>query len=56
MQLNLVRKYVGIFNIFAKVIQISYKLELLPYIKVHPTFHTSVLKSYHKEKDDPSQG
>lgn len=52
---HLVWKYEDSFRIVAKVAKISYRLELPPSLKVHPIFHANLLKSYHKDKDDPSR-
>lgn len=51
---NLVRNYEGPFRIITKVGKISYRQELPQSLKVHPVFYVSILKSYHKDKDDPS--
>lgn len=56
MHQGLVRRYEGLFRIIAKVGNISYKLELPPYLKIHHVFHASVLKPYYEDKDDPSRG
>ena len=44
------------FPILGKVSKVSYRVELPPRLKIHPVFHVSYLKPYHKDKDDPSQG
>ena len=49
------QKYEGPFKIVAKVGKTSYKLELPPHLRIHPVFLASVLKTYHEDKDDPSQ-
>ncbi|RVW77951.1 hypothetical protein CK203_048235 [Vitis vinifera] len=53
---GLVKRYEGLFPILGKVGKVSYKVELPPRLKIHPIFHVSYLKPYHKDKDDPSQG
>ncbi|KAH0712400.1 hypothetical protein KY289_008359 [Solanum tuberosum] len=52
---NLVQKYEGPFKIVAKVGKISYKVELPPHFKIHPVFHTCVLKPYHEDRKDSSR-
>ena len=49
---GLVRRYEGSFPILGKVDKVSYKVELPPRLKIHPFFHVSYLKPYHKDKDD----
>lgn len=56
MHQNLIRKYEGPFKIVAKVGKISYKLDIRSYLKIYHVFHASMLKPYHKDKDDPSRG
>ncbi|RVW63223.1 Transposon Tf2-2 polyprotein [Vitis vinifera] len=53
---GLVRRYEGPFPILGKVGKVSYKVELPPRLKIHPVFHASYLKPYHRDKDDPSRG
>ena len=53
---GLVRKYEKLFPILGKVGKVSYRVELPPRLKIHPVFHVSYLKPYHKDKDDPSRG
>ena len=43
------------FPILGKVGKVSYRVELPPTLKIHPVFHASYLKPYHRDKDDPSQ-
>ncbi|KAH0746299.1 hypothetical protein KY285_007956 [Solanum tuberosum] len=45
----------GPFKIVAKVGKISYKVDLPPHFKIHPVFHTCVLKPYHEDKKDSSR-
>ena len=53
---GLVRRYEGPFPIFGKVKKVSYKVKLPPRLRIHPIFHISYLKPYHKDKDDLSRG
>ena len=53
---GLVRRYEGPFPILGKVGKVSYKVELLPRLKIHLVFHVSFLKPYHEDKDDPTRG
>ena len=55
MHKGLVRRYEGPFPILGKVGKVSYRVELPPTLKIHPVFHTSYLKPYHGDKDDPSR-
>jgi hypothetical protein len=52
---RLVRKYEGPLKILAKVGNASYKIELPKWMKVHPVFHVSNLKTYHEDPSDPSR-
>ncbi|XP_070013887.1 uncharacterized protein [Nicotiana sylvestris] len=56
MHQNLIRKYEGPFKIVSNVGKISYKLDMPSYLKIYPVFYASMLKPYHKDKDDPSRG
>ena len=51
---DLVMRYEGPFPILGKVGKVPNKVELPPRLKIHPIFHVSYLKLYHKYKDDPS--
>ena len=51
---GLMRRYEGPFPILGKVGKVSYKVELLPRLKIHLIFLESYLKPYHEDKDDPS--
>ncbi|KAL6342672.1 hypothetical protein AAG906_013078 [Vitis piasezkii] len=53
---GLVMRYEGHFPILGKVGKVSYRVKLPPRLKIHPVFHVSYLKPYHKDKDDPSRG
>ena len=50
------RRYEKPFPILGKVYKVSYRVELPPRLKIHPVFHASYLKPYHKDKDNPSRG
>jgi hypothetical protein len=41
-------KFAGLFSILERVFKDVYKLELPPKIKMHPTFHVSLLKPFKK--------
>ena len=34
---------------------VSYQLQLPPRLKIHPVFHVTLLKLYHKDMGDPSR-
>ncbi|KAL6219043.1 hypothetical protein ACLB2K_012249 [Fragaria x ananassa] len=53
---GLVRKYEGPFEVIKCIGKVSYKLHLLPKLKIHPVFHVSLLKPYNEDKEDPSKG
>ncbi len=42
---GLSHKFLGPFKVLEKKLSDTYKLELLENLRVHPTFHVSVLKS-----------
>jgi hypothetical protein len=48
-------KYAGPFVIAKRLFEDVYKLDLPPEIKVHPTFHVSLLKPYHEDKVRPER-
>ncbi|KAK9045165.1 hypothetical protein V6N11_059054 [Hibiscus sabdariffa] len=52
---GLVRRYEGPFPIIKRVGRVSYKLQLLPRLKIYPVFHVSLLKPYHGDMEDPSR-
>nr|CAD1839581.1 unnamed protein product [Ananas comosus var. bracteatus] len=52
---GLVRKYEGPFPIVGKVGKVSYRVQLPAWLKIHPVFHTSCLKPYHADREDPSR-
>ncbi|KAL3686374.1 hypothetical protein R1sor_008948 [Riccia sorocarpa] len=43
-------KYAGPYKILVKPYEDVYTLELLAEMKIHPTFHVSLLKKYHEDK------
>ena len=49
---KLQERYIGPYKILAVVSPVAYKLELPETMKVHPTFHVSLLKEYHPNKED----
>ncbi|XP_057733997.1 uncharacterized protein LOC130949239 [Arachis stenosperma] len=53
---GLIRKYEGPFEIIGRVGEVAYKVQLPPSMKIHPIFHVSMLKPYHKDQDEPSRG
>lgn len=53
---SLIQKYEGPFPIIKSVGNVSYKLELPFWLKLHPVFHVSCLKPYHEDTKDPKQG
>ena len=53
---GLIRKYEGPFPIIKRVGNVSYKLELPSWRKLHPVFHVSSLKPYHGDTEDPKRG
>ncbi|GKD20862.1 putative nucleotidyltransferase, ribonuclease H [Tanacetum coccineum] len=36
--------------------EVSYQVQLLPKLKIHPVFHVSFLKRYHGDEEDPERG
>ena len=50
------RRYEGPFPILGKIGKMSYKVELPLRLKIHPIFHVSYLKPYHRDKDDLNRG
>ena len=46
---GLVRKYEGPFLIISRVGNVSYKLQLSAWFKIHNVLHASNLKSYHSD-------
>ena len=53
---SLLRKYEGPFPILKKVGRAAYLVELPSNTKLHPVFHVSHLKPYHKDAEAPERG
>ncbi|KAH9674643.1 Endonuclease [Citrus sinensis] len=53
---GLVRRYEGPFRVVQRVGNVSYQLQLLPRLKIHPVCHVSLLKPYHEDMGEPSRG
>ena len=47
---KLAPRYVGPFEILARIRPIAYQLALPPYISIHDVFHISLLKKYIVDK------
>ncbi len=47
--------YAGPFNVLEKKLSDTYKLELLENLRVHPTFHVSLLKSVARDASRPNR-
>ncbi len=47
--------YAGPFKVLEKKLSDTYKLELLENLKVHPTFHVSLLKSVSRDASRPNR-
>ncbi|KAJ7970903.1 Retrotransposon protein, putative, Ty3-gypsy subclass [Quillaja saponaria] len=52
---KLIRKYEGPLPIVSKVGKVAYKIDLPPWMKIHPVIHVSNLKPYHPDPEDPSR-
>ncbi|KAJ7970764.1 Ty3/gypsy retrotransposon protein [Quillaja saponaria] len=52
---KLIRKYEGPLPIVSKVGKVAYKIDLPPWIKIHPAIHVSNLKAYHPDPEDPAR-
>ena len=56
LQKSLIRKYESPFPIEKRVGNVVYMVQLFSTVKYHPVFHVSMLKSYHKDTEDPNSG
>ncbi|KAJ7971607.1 Retrotransposon protein, putative, Ty3-gypsy subclass [Quillaja saponaria] len=52
---KLIRKYEGPLPIVSKVGKVTYKIDLPPWMKIHPVIHVSNLKPYHPDLEDPAR-
>ncbi|KAJ7963973.1 Retrotransposon protein, putative, Ty3-gypsy subclass [Quillaja saponaria] len=51
---KLIPKYEGPLPIVSKVGKVAYKIDLPPWMKIHPVIHVSNLKQYHPDLEDPT--
>ncbi|KAF7807858.1 Transposon Ty3-I Gag-Pol polyprotein [Senna tora] len=52
---GLVRRYEGPFPVEKRISKLAYRLVLPSHLEMHPVFHVSLLKPYHKDMEDSSQ-
>lgn len=52
---GLVRRYEEPFRVVQRVGKVPYQLQLLPKLKIHPIFHVSILKPYHRDAEEPNR-
>ena len=43
----------GLFKIINKIIKVSYRLDLLPKIKIYPVYYIAILKPVYKNHKSP---
>jgi hypothetical protein len=48
-------RFIGPYRIIEEVSPVAYRLELPPTMKIHPVFHVSLLKQYHKPDKVPDR-
>ncbi|KAF7807946.1 Transposon Tf2-2 polyprotein [Senna tora] len=53
---GLVRRYEGPFPVEKRIGKLVYRLVLPSHLEMHPVFHVSLLKPYHKDMEDLSRG
>ncbi|GJS12735.1 cytochrome P450 78A7-like protein [Tanacetum coccineum] len=53
---RLIRRYEGPFPVIGRIGKVSYLVQLPPKLKIHPVFHVSFLKPYHRDEEDPERG
>ena len=49
-----IKRYEGPFPIERRIGKLAYCLTLPSHLEMHRVFHVSLLKPYHKDKEDPS--
>ncbi|GJT74014.1 putative reverse transcriptase domain-containing protein [Tanacetum coccineum] len=53
---GLIRRYEGPFPVIGRIGKASYRVQQSPKLKIHPIFHVSFLKTYHRDEEDPERG
>ncbi|XP_075074887.1 uncharacterized protein LOC142162434 [Nicotiana tabacum] len=52
---GMITKYDNLIEVVKKVGEVAYRLNLPERLKIHPTFHVSFLKRFHKDAEDPTR-